>query len=101
MASYHFALKGDLQVTVKTSTGSGPRFTAQVVDGAGDVIGKGADYTEPGAIGLAVLAARDAFRTCNGCGMTFYRDELEKDIAGLWYCGDCAWDRTIPDRGQP
>lgn len=97
MAEYSFRLV-DVTVTVKSNPGAnGPRFLA-VVTNAGDVLGKGSDYTEPGAVGLAILAARQAFQVCDGCGCTFWRDELVQDVAGLWYCGDCSWYQIVPER---
>ncbi len=87
MTEYSFRL-----LTVTLTVRTIPRksgFEALVKGAGGEVIGRGQDRTEPGALGLAVLAARQAFEVCNGCGQTFYRDELEQDAAGFWYCGDC------------
>jgi len=86
---------------VRVTVTAGPPFVAEVRDvGTGAVIGVGDDYSEPAAVGLAILAARRAYEICNGCGARFYRADLVQDAAGhAWYCGDCSWDRTIPEKG--
>lgn len=89
MASYNFRLL-DVRVTVVSNAQArGPRFSAVVTGAGGEVIGEGADYSEPAAVGLAILAARRAYELCNGCGARFYVGDLAQDTAGLFYCGDC------------
>jgi hypothetical protein len=57
VAEYRLRL-GDVTVIVKSDARArGPRFEAVVMDAGGRVLGRGRDYTEPGAVGLAVLAA--------------------------------------------
>jgi hypothetical protein len=95
---YSFRLP-DVRISV------GPRrrprgFRAVVASEGGEVLGQGEAETEAGAVGLAILAAREAFAVCNGCGLTFYRDDMDADIMGYLYCGDCAWARIIPERGD-
>lgn len=84
MASYDFRLP-DIRVTVTAGRGE---FTAEVIDATGQVIGKGRDHSEPGALGLAILAARRAFVQCESCGRLCYPDEVEQVLGGP-RCGDC------------
>ena len=60
MAEYRFQLAAVTVAIVSNAGAGGPRFSAVVTDAGGQVIGEGQDRTEPGAVGLAILAARRA-----------------------------------------
>lgn len=93
MAEYDFRLP-DVKVTVKTNPGQAG-FEATVIDAGGGVLATAQDHTEPGAIGLAILAAKDAFAICDGCGQRFRKDDMGQTVMADYYCVECAWDQEI------
>jgi hypothetical protein len=101
MTTYQFRLPVSIAVSVKTETEHTKlRLEATVTAHGADVLGEGKDWTEPGAIGLAILATRQAFEAYEGCGTPFFRAELERNSLGHGYCGDCAWAIVVPKRNK-
>lgn len=95
VAEYRFQLAAVMVAIVSNPGARGPRFSAVVTGAGGEVIGRGEDWTEPGAVGLAVLAAGKTRAICNGCGQWFDKAELGQDAGDFWYCLECAFDRKI------